>query len=117
MLRCEEADTIKPGVFPSTKTKRMTSEASQVSVQETGDMNTLGHTTTVGQAVVLTSSNNADGLGPVQEVGGSAGLGPVQEVGGSVGVLCTSAVVRCGVQESGDDNRVMCLIHCDVTLV
>ena len=90
----------------STKTKRMTSEASQVPVQETGDRNTLGHTTTVGQAVVSTSSNSADGLGPVQEVGGSAGQGlvqevggsaglcPVQEVGGSVGVLCTSAVVR-----------------------
>ena len=82
----------------------MTSEARQVPVQETEDMNTLGHTTTVGQAVVLTSSNNADGLGPVQEVGGSAGLSPVQEVGSSVGVLCTSAVVRYGVQESRDEN-------------
>ena len=63
----------------------MTSEASLVPEQETGDRNTLGHTTTVGQAVVSTSSNSADALSPVQEVGGSTGLGSVQEVGGSVG--------------------------------
>ena len=99
-------------------------EASQVPSREVEDRNRLEHTTAVSQVVVSTSPDSVEGLGVVEEVGGSAGvlrsslnvrygvqettpdsagLGAVQEVGGSAGVLCTSLNVRYGVQETTTD--------------
>ncbi|KAI0217473.1 hypothetical protein LSAT2_030732, partial [Lamellibrachia satsuma] len=88
-------------------------EASHVPVQEMGDRNTVGRTTTLGQEVddnvglgavqevddnvglgAVQEIGGSAGLGAVQEVGGSAGLGAVQEIGGSAEVLCTSLNVR-----------------------
>ena len=101
-------------------------EASQMPSREVEDRNRLEHTTAVRQVVVSTSSDSAEGLGAVEEVGGSAGvlctslnvrygvqetssdsaegLGAVEEIGGSAGVLCTSLDVRYGVQETTTDS-------------
>ena len=66
-------------------------ETSQVPSQEVEDRNILEHTTPVRQVVVSTSSDSAEGLGVVEEVGGSAW------------VLSTSLDVRYGVQETTTD--------------